>query len=117
MGFFSTLNNIFFLTRKLNCYHLVHAYGVIPGPNHILLVMELMSRGDLLNYIRSLKAEENDIFTVLRLEVSYSVIYVQYLMFNTRGSCQFHFLHKDVIHLHMDVLDYLSGFFRSYYLE
>lgn len=69
----SVVTESFFLIRKLKCYHLVHAYGVVPGPNHMLLVMELMSRGDLLNYMRSLKAEDNDIFTVLSLDVSFSV--------------------------------------------
>nr|XP_053627664.1 insulin-like growth factor 1 receptor [Cherax quadricarinatus] len=56
------------LMLKLKCYHLVHAYGVVPGPNHMLLVMELMSRGDLLNYLRSLKAQDNDIFSVLSVD-------------------------------------------------
>ncbi|XP_069181921.1 insulin receptor [Procambarus clarkii] len=56
------------LMLKLNCYHLVHAYGVVPGPNHMLLVMELMSRGDLQKYLRSLKAQDDDIFSVLSVD-------------------------------------------------
>ncbi|KAG7170745.1 Insulin-like receptor-like 1 [Homarus americanus] len=56
------------LMLTFDCNHLVRAYGVLPGDKDMLLVMELMSRGDLLQYLRSLKARNNDIFTVLSVE-------------------------------------------------
>uniref|UniRef100_A0AAU0MVQ7 receptor protein-tyrosine kinase n=1 Tax=Gecarcinus lateralis TaxID=6769 RepID=A0AAU0MVQ7_GECLA len=40
------------LMLELESCHIVHAYGVMFGPNHTYLVMEYMSKGDLLKYLR-----------------------------------------------------------------
>lgn len=56
------------LMLKLDCYHLVKAYGVAAGPTQVYLVMEYMTRGDLLKYLRSLRPSDNDIFSVLSVD-------------------------------------------------
>ncbi|ROT72658.1 putative insulin receptor, partial [Penaeus vannamei] len=56
------------LMLKLNCYHLVRAYGVVPRATHILLVMEYMNCGDLLRYIRSRKPPDDDILSVITID-------------------------------------------------
>ncbi|XP_068239141.1 insulin-like growth factor 1 receptor [Palaemon carinicauda] len=56
------------LMLKLDCYHLVKAYGVAAGPTQVYLVMEYMARGDLLKYLRSLRPSDNDIFSVLSVD-------------------------------------------------
>ncbi|XP_063875014.1 insulin receptor-like isoform X2 [Scylla paramamosain] len=43
------------LMLELKSFHIVHAYGVMIRSNHTYLVMEYMSKGDLLKYLREQK--------------------------------------------------------------
>uniref|UniRef100_A0A671SGP0 Tyrosine-protein kinase receptor n=1 Tax=Sinocyclocheilus anshuiensis TaxID=1608454 RepID=A0A671SGP0_9TELE len=45
--------------KEFNCHHVVHLLGVVSQGQPTLVIMELMTRGDLKSYLRSLRSAEN----------------------------------------------------------
>ncbi|KAK7081614.1 hypothetical protein SK128_008904, partial [Halocaridina rubra] len=56
------------LMLKLDCYHLVKAYGIAASPTQVYLVMDFMVGGSLSKFLRSLRLVDNDIFSALTLD-------------------------------------------------
>uniref|UniRef100_A0A8C9VLL2 Tyrosine-protein kinase receptor n=1 Tax=Scleropages formosus TaxID=113540 RepID=A0A8C9VLL2_SCLFO len=45
--------------KEFNCHHVVRLLGVVSQGQPTLVIMELMTRGDLKSYLRSLRSKEN----------------------------------------------------------
>ncbi|KAG7468187.1 hypothetical protein MATL_G00140190 [Megalops atlanticus] len=45
--------------KEFNCHHVVRLLGVVSQGQPTLVIMELMTRGDLKSYLRSLRSQEN----------------------------------------------------------
>ncbi|KAJ8417407.1 hypothetical protein AAFF_G00286340 [Aldrovandia affinis] len=46
--------------KEFNCHHVVRLLGVVSQGQPTLVIMELMTRGDLKSYLRSLRSQENN---------------------------------------------------------
>ncbi|XP_030622735.1 insulin-like growth factor 1b receptor [Chanos chanos] len=51
--------------KEFNCHHVVRLLGVVSQGQPTLVVMELMTRGDLKSYLRSLRSSENSLSLLL----------------------------------------------------
>ncbi|KAM4596109.1 insulin-like growth factor 1 receptor isoform 2-T2 [Fundulus diaphanus] len=53
--------------KEFNCHHVVRLLGVVSQGQPTLVIMELMTRGDLKSYLRSLRPKEQQQFSCLSL--------------------------------------------------